>query len=66
MAKVKQVYKQLDLEAEYERFERDEYKRIIFLIDNLSFEDSVLNLDKTERIKNVLTMYAKKIFKRIK
>lgn len=66
MAKVKQVYKQLDLMSEYDRFERDEYNRIIFLIDSLSFEDSVLNFDKTERIKNVLRMYANKIFKRMK
>ena len=52
--------------SEYDRFERDEYNRIIFLIDSLSFEDSVLNFDKTERIKNVLRMYANKIFKRMK
>lgn len=66
MAKVKDVYKQLNIVSEYEQFERHEYERIISMIDDLCFDSSVLELDKTQKIQKVLRMYAKKIFKRIK
>lgn len=66
MKKVKELYNQLDLVSEYEKFEQQEFERITSKIENLNFEKANFDCNKTERVKDVLKMYAKKIFKRIK
>ena len=66
MAKVKEVFIELELKKEYESFEDDKYKKIMIDIDNLTFESNSVSPEQTNKIKLILKMYANKIFKRIK
>lgn len=66
MAKVKEVFNELELKKEYESFEDDKYKKIMIDIDNLTFESNSVSPEQTNKIKLILKMYANKIFKRIK
>jgi farnesyl diphosphate synthase len=64
--KIKDLFNLLDLENEYKRFEQEKYDKIMNEIDALKFDQNVIDLNRTERIKNILRLYAKKIFKRNK
>jgi hypothetical protein len=66
VASVKQVYHELNLKEEFEKFEEKTYKEITNEIDNLNFNLESINSDKTEKIRFILRNYAKKIFKRNK
>lgn len=66
VSQVKEIFKDLDLEGEYKKFEEAKYETIMSDINNLNFSSSNISSNQTERIKSILMMYAKKIFKRNK
>ena len=64
MSSVKEVFNQLNIKEDFEKFENATFSVIMTKISNLNFTSSSIDLDQIQRIKFILKSYANKIFKR--
>ena len=63
--KIKELFKDLDLENEYKTYEETKFEKIMYEIENLEFNKRE-GVQYTNKVKAVLKNYAQKIFKRNK
>lgn len=62
--RVKELFNELKLKEQYEKYEQSTFESITSKIGNLKFAD--IDEQKTSRVKLILTNFAKRIFKRNK